>query len=157
MAIEDLTIISGGQTGADRAALDAALAAGVPCGGWCPDGRLAEDGVIPEKYPLVELPGANYSKRTRANVQDSDGTVIFYCRSPTGGTELTLKHCLTTPRPYLLIDATVFTAERAAERIREFIVEHSLKRLNVAGPRASNVPAIYPYVQDVLSIALKTE
>lgn len=154
MASDKLTILSGGQTGADRAALDAALEAGVPCGGWCPAGRVAEDGTIPEEYPLVELPNADYPERTRANVQDSDGTVIFYFKTPSGGTELTLKYCLNATKPYLLIDASEFATTRAADRIRDFIASHAIKRLNIAGPRASHEPAVYPYVKNAMSIAL---
>lgn len=71
-------IVSGGQTGVDRGALDAALAAGFPCGGWCPEGRMAEDGAIPPHYPLTELPGADYKQRTKRNVMDSDGTLVIY-------------------------------------------------------------------------------
>ena len=88
-----LTIISGGQTGVDRAALDSALSYRVDCGGWCPEGRQAEDGPIPARYPLTEL-GGGYAARTRKNVEDSDGTVILYFDTPTGGTEKTLRYCL---------------------------------------------------------------
>jgi hypothetical protein len=145
-----LTILSGGQTGADRAALDAALAAGVVCGGWCPEGRRAEDGVIPARYPLRELPGGDYPKRTRANVEDSDGTVIFYWRRPSGGTELTLRHCIDRRKPYLLIDSAELSAGRAAARLREFVAEQAIQRLNVAGPRASGAPTIHGYVYAAL-------
>ena len=82
-------IVSGGQTGVDRAALDAALAMGVEAGGWCPEGRTAEDGIIPDRYPVIGLPGAGYPERTRQNVIDSDGTLIIYFGFPAGGTELT--------------------------------------------------------------------
>ena len=148
-----LKIISGGQTGADRAALDAALNAGVACGGWCPEGRRAEDGIIPDRYPVEELLGAGYRGRSLANVRDSDGTLIFYFRTPSGGTELTLWHCIDERKPYLLIDAAEMTAERAAERIREFVEMNEIRQLNVAGPRASGVPAIYDYVLAAISLA----
>ena len=87
-----ITIISGGQTGVDRGALDAALAMGTPCGGWCPEGRMADDGIIADKYPLQELAGAGYRQRTRQNVADSDATLIIYFDfiAPKRGTELTL-------------------------------------------------------------------
>jgi hypothetical protein len=84
-----LKIISGGQTGVDRGALEAALSASFPCGGWCPAGRKAEDGVIPEKYPVTPLPGGGYRARTRKNVQESDGTVILAPGELTGETALT--------------------------------------------------------------------
>jgi hypothetical protein len=146
----ELTILSGGQTGADRAALDAALAAGAACGGWCPEGRRAEDGVIPARYPVKELLGAGYRGRTLANVRDSDGTAIFYFRRPSAGTELTLWHCIDERKPYLLIDSAELSAARAAERLREFIADHAIRRLNVAGPRASGVPTIHAYVYAAL-------
>jgi len=84
-----LRVVSGGQTGVDRGALDAALERGVPCGGWCPAGRLAEDGVIPARYPVTELRGAGYDERTRKNVEDSDGTLIVTFGRATGGTART--------------------------------------------------------------------
>ena len=112
--IAGLRIVSGGQTGADRAALDAALAAGVPCGGWCPAGRRAEDGVIPARYPLVELAGGGYPARTRRNVVDSDGTVVMAYGPPTGGTRLTVDLCRQVGRPYLVVDAELATAGEAA-------------------------------------------
>src|SRR5210317_1948565 len=81
-----LRIVSGGQTGVDRGALDAALTLGRVCGGWCPEGRLADDGPIPARYPLQELPGGGYRARTRRNVRDSDATLIVTFGAPTGGT-----------------------------------------------------------------------
>ncbi len=85
-----MKIISGGQTGVDRA--------GIECGGWCPEGREAEDGAIPDKYPLIVLPGAGYRQRTKQNVLDSDGTIIIYFDSPIGGTELTISFCINEQR-----------------------------------------------------------
>jgi hypothetical protein len=97
-------IISGGQTGVDRAALDVALELGLPCGGWCPKGRRAEDGKIPGRYPLEETSSAEYPVRTQLNVEDSDGTLILSWGSPTGGTALTIKLARRLKKPYLLID-----------------------------------------------------
>jgi hypothetical protein len=141
-----LKIVSGGQTGVDRAALDAALENNTDCGGWCPEGRLAEDGKIPPHYPLTELPGAGYRKRTRQNVIDSDGTVIIYFGALSGGTEKTLLFCLNQKKPYLLIDAIELSPDRTAERIQQFVAGHSIGTLNIAGPRASSEPLAYAYV-----------
>jgi len=144
-----LKIVSGGQTGADRAALDAALQTGTECGGWCPEGRLAEDGTIPPRYPLSELKGAGYKERTLQNVIDSDGTVIIYFDSLSGGTEQTLLFCLNQKKPYLLIDATELSPERAVERIHKFVAGNSIATLNIAGPRASDEALAYAYTLKV--------
>src|SRR4029450_10960941 len=96
--------MSGGQTGADRGALDAALAAGVPCGGWCPRGRRAEDGTIPERYPLRETPTAEYPQRTAWTVRASAGPVILPRGPVDRGTALTERLCRRQCRPVLLLD-----------------------------------------------------
>ena len=132
-----IRIISGGQTGVDRGALDAALGAGFPVGGYCPAGRSAEDGVIPDRYPLTPLERGGSLERTLMNVAESDGTAILYFESLSGGTEKTLQACLFLRRPYLLIDAELCLPEGAAERIRGFCKTHRIQVLNVAGPRAS--------------------
>ncbi len=144
-------IVSGGQTGVDRAALDAALELNIPCGGWCPEGRKAEDGVISEKYPLVELQQSGYRQRTKRNVVDSDGTVIIYFKYLTGGTQLTLKFCLGEKKPYLLIDATELTEDKAAQRVNDFVQDYNITKLNFAGPRGSCEPNAYGYTKQVVS------
>lgn len=149
-----LKIISGGQTGVDRAALDAALQHGAPCGGWCPEGRLAEDGPIPNRYPLQELQGGSYRDRTLQNVLDSEGTVIFYFGRPTGGTEATLLFCIEKGKPYRLIDANEISLGRAAELIRTFVSEFDIAVLNVAGTRASEEPRAYPYALEVIGAVI---
>jgi hypothetical protein len=143
-------IVSGGQTGADRAALDAALAAGVPCGGCCPKGRRAEDGPIPPRYPLTELSSAGYPQRTRRNVADSDGTLIVSFGPPDRGTALTLGYCQAERKPTLVIDAGTTTVETAVEQLAAFVPRHGIKTLNVAGPRASKQPKVYAYVLRLL-------
>ncbi len=145
------TVISGGQTGVDRAALDVALTLGVPCGGWCPEGRQAEDGPLSPHYPLRVLPGADYQARTRRNVIDSDGTLIIYFEELEGGTALTAKFCLELHKPCKLIDGAEIAPLQAAEAIRRFVRRHGIESLNVAGPRASKAPRAYAYTREVLT------
>lgn len=145
-----MKVISGGQTGVDRGALDAALAVGVPCGGWCPQGRLAEDGPIADRYPLVELADGGYVERTEANVIDSDATVLIYFGELTGGTAETLRFCLTHGRPFLLLDATELSPARAAVRISSFVATHGADRVNFAGPRASGEPRAHAVAREAV-------
>ena len=138
-------LISGGQTGADRAALDAALEAGFPCGGYCPAGRLAEDGPIDTRYPFTEIAGG-YAGRTEKNVIHSDGTVLFYDLQVRGGTRLTRELCQKHNKPHLLINLSGRKKVAPLQCIQEFITENNIEVLNIAGPRASESPAIYAYV-----------
>ncbi len=146
-----MKIVSGGQTGVDRAALDFALECGIDAGGWCPDGRKAEDGRIPDKYPVVELLNSGYRQRTKRNVKDSDGTMIVYYEYPSGGTEQTIAFCISEHKPYLLIDAQELSANRAAEKLLSFVIERSIRILNVAGPRAGGEPRGYDFTKSVLT------
>lgn len=143
--IRPLKIISGAQTGVDRAALDAALAFGLPCGGWCPAGRLAEDGIIPDSYPVIELASGGYRDRTRHNVIDSDGTVLIFFDQLHGGTLLTLNFCEQYNKPHLMIDASQINAVRAAADIARFVTDQRISVLNIAGPRASSNTKTYDY------------
>ncbi len=147
-------IVSGGQTGTDRAALDAALDHGFPAGGWCPEDHKAEDGAIPGRYPVKALPGAGYRQRTKQNVIDSDGTLVIYFDWLFGGTEETVAFCIKEKRPYLLIDAAEVSVDRATEKTRVFIRELNIGVLNVAGPRASDEPEAYGYAKSVITPVL---
>jgi hypothetical protein len=132
-----IRIVSGGQTGVDRGALDAALAAGFPCGGWCPADCAAEDGPIPARYPLTPLARGGYRERTRKNVLDSDGTAILFHGVLGGGTLLTLNLCKREGKPHVVIDASKTSESAAADEIAIFVDEHEIKILNIAGPRLS--------------------
>lgn len=151
-----LTIISGGQTGADRAALDFAIEHSLPHAGWCPRGRLAEDGRIDAKYQLRETETSRYDERTRRNVDQSDATVVFSPTStPTGGTQLTLDYARRAGKPVLHLAASANKPLAAhAAALRGFIATHQVARLNVAGPRASQAPRIGDFVVSVLLHAL---
>lgn len=149
-------IISGGQSGVDRAALDAALAAGFPCGGWCPPGRRAEDGPIPERYPVTPLEKGGYRQRTLHNLREADGTLIVYAGRPSAGTELTLVACVKTHRPYQLIDAEGVPLARAVTLLARFIAEQEIATLNVAGPSAHKAPALPGYVRALLGAYLSS-
>ncbi len=149
-----MKIISGGQTGVDRAALDLALKHGVDCGGWCPAGRLDEFGRIPDQYPVQELDAGGFSERTLQNVKDSDGTVIIYTGKLGGGTEQTVRFCQELRRPYQLIDAAKISAEDAAKLIADFVRDHEIDLLNVAGPRQSEWPEGYDYASRALEAFL---
>ena len=143
-------IVSGGQTGVDRGALDAALEAGFPCGGWAPEGRAAEDGPIHERYPLQVLAGAGYEERTLRNVIDSDGTAILYLGTLEGGTRQTMVHCVERGKPFELVDASRAGPHDAAAKLAAFIEHHRLAVLNIAGPRASKWPEAYQYAHSTL-------
>jgi hypothetical protein len=138
-------IISGGQTGVDRAALDVALKHGIESGGWCPTGRLDEIGRIPDRYPVEELEDGGFIERTLQNIKDSDGTVIIYPGKLSGGTEQTLHFCVEQRRPHELIDASNVSTQKAAQLIADFVRENKIDILNVAGPRASEWPEGYDY------------
>jgi Circularly permutated YpsA SLOG family len=145
-------IISGGQTGVDRAALDIALKHSIDCGGWCPAGRLDEIGRIPHRYPLKELEHGGFTERTLQNVKDSDGTVILYSVQLSGGTDQTVRFCVEQERPHRLIDASKISTEKAAASIADFVREHKIDILNVAGPRKSEWPEGYDYAFSVLEV-----
>lgn len=135
-------IISGGQTGVDRAALDVALKLGISCGGWCPKGRKAEDGKIGLKYPLKETNSNSYSVRTRKNVKDSDGTLVLTWGPPTGGTFDTIESAEKFKEPFWVVDLRE-SSSSDVEKVLEWGKANKVNILNVAGPRESNAPGIY--------------
>ena len=149
-----LKIVSGGQTGVDRAALDFALRHGIECGGWCPAGRLDEFGKIPNHYPVQELPHGGFTERTLQNVKDADGTLVIYSVELGGGTEQTIRSCVELQRPYQLIDASKISAEGAAELMSDFVRQNKIGILNVAGPRQSEWPEGYAYASRALNAFL---
>ncbi|HEU5312240.1 MAG TPA: putative molybdenum carrier protein [Candidatus Udaeobacter sp.] len=146
-----MKIISGGQTGVDRAALDVALKHGIDSSGWCPTGRLDEFGRIPDRYPLKELENGGFTERTLRNVKDSDGTLIIYPGKLGGGTEQTVHFCVEQGRPHELIDASNTSTEKAAQLIADFVRENKIDVLNVAGPRQSEWPEGYDYAYRALN------
>lgn len=140
-------IISGGQTGVDRAALDVAIDLGMRHGGWCPKGRLAEDGPIDERYQLQEMSSRDYTVRTEQNVIDSDGTLVLYRERLQGGTLLTYRFTKVHSKPVhrVRLDRPVDYA-----RIVQWIAQHRIQTLNVAGPRRSSCPTLETTAKAVL-------
>jgi hypothetical protein len=155
--VKAFQIISGGQTGVDRAALDVALKHGIDCGGWCPVGRLDEFGRIPDRYPLRELQAGGFAERTTQNVKDSDGTVVIYSGQIGGGTEQTVRLCVELNRPHELIDASKICAENAANLITDFVRAEKIKILNVAGPRQSEWVEGYDYACRALEAFVRNQ
>ncbi len=143
-------IVSGGQTGADCAALGVAISLGIPHGGWCPRGRRREDGVIPKRFRLRETPSRGYATRTRWNVRDSDGTVIFSVgRRLAGGSRATARFARRQRKPCLHLSAQQAGVDHGA-LLRLFVRRHRIRILNVAGPRKSQEPAVGRYVARIL-------
>jgi hypothetical protein len=146
-------IISGGQTGVDRGALDAAIALGMVHGGWCPQGRQAEDGRIPDCYLLEETDSPDYPVRTERNVLESNATLIFYRGQLSGGTLLTFRLAEEHERPCLAVD---LDSPIPPGEIRKWLEEHGVEVLNVAGPRESQSPGISQSARDFMVRLLET-
>jgi len=140
-------IVSGGQTGVDRAALDAAISADLAHGGWCPAGRRAEDGVIDGKYELTETRSSEYAARTERNVLDSAGTLILVRGKLSGGTELTYRLALRHGKPCLVVQ---LDEAACVDAVCAWLDRHAIDVLNVAGPRESTCPGIYQQASDLL-------
>jgi hypothetical protein len=133
-------IVSGGQTGVDRAALDVAIRLGIPCGGWAPRGRRAEDGPLSRQYPMQETKSRAYASRTRRNVEDSDATLILCRGRPSGGTAYTFACATALGRPHRVVD---LQGAPVPADIRKWLCDNRISVLNVAGPRESAAPGIY--------------
>jgi hypothetical protein len=144
-------IISSGQTGVDRAALDAALELGLPCGGWCAKGRKAEDGSIDLRYPLKETSTVQYQFGTEANVMEADGTLILTTGKPTGRTAFATQMALKHKKTHLVIDLNRKVAPRV---VRDWAERHKIRVLNVAGPREGKIPGIYGKARKFLDLIL---
>ena len=145
-------IISGGQTGVDRAALDFAIKHNIAHGGWIPKGRLAEDNPLSDHYHLKEMPTSSYPARTERNVLDSDGTLIVSRGKLTGGSDLTRKFAILNGRSWIQIDLNQTDHTDVAAKIKEWIDQEEVEILNVAGPRASKDPHIYNKVMEILEL-----
>ena len=144
-------LVSGGQAGADRAALDVAIRHGFPHGGWCPAGRRAEDGPIGGQYLLTETPSDKYLQRTEWNVRDSDGTVVFtFGVRATGGSRRTIEFARKLGKPFLHILPANY---QPARDLQQFVELHKIKRLNVAGSRESKDPGIHLWARGVIEDA----
>jgi hypothetical protein len=147
-------IVSGGQTGANRAGLDWAINHGIPHGGWCPKGRKAEDGPINAKYQLQDTPSSDCPQRTEWNVRDSDGTVIFRVgKHLSGGSLKTLEFAIKHRKPHLNVSAAC--KDQAGQELKKWIQQNKIRVLNVAGPRASKEPPVAEFVTSILDEGLQ--
>ncbi|HEY3121670.1 MAG TPA: putative molybdenum carrier protein [Vicinamibacteria bacterium] len=149
-----MKVISGGQTGVDRAALDAAQELGLDCGGWCPRGRRAEDGRIPDRYPLRETASSDYPSRTAANVREADATLVLVQRGGRSrGTALTRRVAAEYEKPLLEVD---LSAAPRPETVQEWLERLGVRTLNVAGPRESETADIYDRAREFLLQVLRS-
>lgn len=145
-----LKIISGGQTGADQAALDAAIKLGLSHGGWIPKGRKTEDGILPNSYHLNETSTSHYAQRTKRNVMEAHGTLIVSHGALNGGSAYCRAVAMKYGKPFLHIDLNQIASFLAAISTKKWILEHHINILNVAGPRASKDQAIYQNVFNLI-------
>ncbi len=147
-------IVSGGQSGADRAALDGALRHNIPHGGWCPKGRLATDGPLAPIYKLQETESAGYRQRTKRNVVDSEATLIFNIGEIDGGTLATVRFAESFKKPHLVIQLDNMSTDEASLQVVNWLRQRKFCTLNVAGPREEKRPGIYSKMTDALEYCL---
>jgi predicted Rossmann-fold nucleotide-binding protein len=145
-------LISGGQTGVDRAALDFALEHEIHCSGWCPMGRKAEDGEIPERYPLKQTNSRLYQHRTRLNVKDSDATLVINNKTGSRGTALTIKTAQLYYKPVILIEDT---SQKSLKKLLSWLKKYNPRVLNIAGPRGSESSEVYRLATEILTKTIK--
>ena len=152
--MNELFIISGGQTGVDRAALDFALDNNIPCGGWCPKGRITEDGIIPDRYPLKETETRDYSQRTYRNVKNSDGTIVFVKDRIDKGTGNTIDFAEQLDKPLYLVHLNM-NIEDQQLGIYNWFIDNNIKKINIAGAKESHCPGIYKITRKFLDALYK--
>ena len=151
-----LWIVTGGQSGVDRATLDVALALDLPVRGWCPEGRIAEDGRIPERYPLQESASEDPALRTELNAWDSDGTLVLSKGLPKDGTPLTEEVAKRFGRPFLYIDLDAELTDATVTEFRRWVQDNNIRILNVGGPRESHQPGvIYARAKQIIERLLR--
>jgi hypothetical protein len=144
-------IVSGGQTGVDRAALDSGLELGIPIGGYCPKGRRSEDGTIPDKYPLTETSTSNYGVRTEKNVVESEGTLVLNVGQISSGTAYTIKMAIRRKKPYMVVQ---LDEDVSYEAVLDWLRSNQIRVLNVAGPRESQTTGIHRQSLEFLRVLL---
>jgi len=144
-------IISGGQSGVDRAALDVAMELGLACGGWCPAGRAADDGPIPARYPLQETSNIDHTVRTGANVRDSDATLMLNCGELQGGTAYAVETAKHMDRPVMVVD---LDSPPELDMIVAWLGQHGVRVLHIGGPREGSRPGIYQQAQQFIRTLL---
>lgn len=145
-------VVSGGQTGADRAALDVAMELGIACGGWCPAGRQADDGIIPARYPLQETADMDHTVRTESNVRDSDGTLVFHRGPLQGGTAYAVLMARHLGRPVLAID---LDEPCSAADVAAWIERSRMRVIHIGGQREASSPGIYAAARQCIAEILQ--
>ena len=156
MPVDTLVIVAGGQTGVDRGAHKGARAMGVTGAGWCPAGRRAEDGVIPEWYPVQALPGAGPLQSTLKNVLDSDATALIGFGALAPGTVRVVEFCRKYRKPLIILDGEAMGATDAGEAVAAFVIQHGVARLNVTGPSARREPRGHDYAHAMVSALIQS-